>query len=826
MAQQRSRGLLWSRLHFLIRFLGVTGLLVGGVGLVLAALDNRPLWPVPGLAAWLVLGAAAVVVPAALVELFAGMRAASAGRSLFGLNAVVQVVLAALLLAGVNLVAFQHPLRFDWTRSQQFTLPTAVQADLRRLNDETTVVIYQRHRGADGRGDKMDRYDFAAERKVVDKVKDLVQQLRELGPRFRVETLDVEEEGYDDKLDRLTKDAPELRRAVDAAPENTLFFRTGGHVQAMSFDEFYRLEKADSRSADGGRGNLVLDYAGVRPLADRILNVEERRPRVGVLVVHEALTTDGELDIYTLSGLRKTLTAHGFDVRDVVLKSWAGAITPAVDRLDDSKLSRLYDERDTLDDQIKGHTAELQVLKKLTADWPDGEPVALSERLNRYAAGYDPSIFVMMESDDVHVTNANRQRLLDRLRSNLAYAQEIVDQDQRQRDETAKELAGLDEEGVYERRRMTDLRAKLDRELADCDLLIIPRQTIMADGLPIAEGLPDIHDMTAEQAAAVKEFMRQGKPVFACFGPRNQPGEGATPPDELEKVFADLGVHFSKKAVLFNAQVRAFAERNQSRFRVRKPLELPPLELDSSDGIGESSGPFADVPGALAAFGASTDNPLALGAFAPPAPASVLPTNPIRDSLRLTAHAAGRPFDLTLRYPRPVYLDDDLRRTLKFDPDVLTADRASWNDAEPFRTIERPIPSFSPPDRKDADNFTPEAKRRGPFPVGVAFETVAPARWQTTAADRPATIRVAAVGHGGVFIGKELTPAQQGLLLDSCNWLLGRDDRLARPGREWRYPRVEMSEYEQNLWLWGARLGLPLLFAYLGAVVLLLRRLR
>ncbi len=768
-----------------------------------------------------------MVVPAALVELFAGMRAASAGRSLFGLNAVVQIVLAAVLLAGVNFFAFQHPMRFDWTRTQEFTLPATVQTDLRRLNDETTVVIYQRHRTAGGQGDKMDRYDFAAERKVVEKVKDLVQQLRELGPRFRVETLDVEEEGYDDKLDKLTKDAPELRQAIESAPENTLFFRSKGHVQAMSFDEFYRLEKADSRTDNGGRGNLGLDYAGVRPVADRILNVEERRPRVGVLVVHEALTTDGELDIYTLSGLRKSLTTHGFEVRDVVLKRWGAGLTPAVDRLDDSKLGRLYDERDTLDDQIQAHTAELKVLKKLVADWPDGEPVALSERLNKYAAGYDPSIFLMMETDDIHVTNANRQRLLDRLRSNLAYAQEIVDQDQRQRDEVGKELAGLDEEGVYERRRMTDLRAKLERELADCDLLLIPRQTIMADGLPIAEGLPDIHDMTAEQAAAVKEFMRQGKPVLACFGPRNQPGEGATPPDELEKVFADLGVHFSKKAVLFNAQVRAFAERNESRFRVRKPLPLPPLELDSSGNAdGDSSGPFADVPGAVAAFGATSDNPLAVGAFAPAGQASVLPINPIRESLRLTAHAAGRPFDLTLRYPRPVYLDDDLRRTLKYDPDVLTADRASWNDAEPFRTLDRPIPSFSPPDRKDPDNFTPEAKRRGTFTVGVALETEAPARWQTTAADKPARVRVAAIGHGGVFIGKELTPAQEGLLLDSCNWLLGRDDRLASSGQEWRYPRVEMSDYEQTLWLWGARLGLPLLFAYLGTVVLLLRRLR
>ena len=140
--------------------------------------------------------------------------------------------------------------------------------------------------------------------------------------------------------------------------------------------------------------------------------------------------------------------------------------------------------------------------------------------------------------------------------------------------------------------------------------------------------------------------------------------------------------------------------------------------------------------------------------------------------------------------------------------------------------MERPIPSYSPPDRKDADNFTPEAKRRGPFTVGVALETDVPKGWQSSAADRPTKLRVAAVGHGGVFIGKELAPAQEALLLDTCNWLLGRDDRLARPAPAWRYPRVEMSEFDQTLWLWGARLGLPLLFAYLGAVVLLLRKLR
>ena len=38
--------------------------------------------------------------------------------------------------------------------------------------------------------------------------------------------------------------------------------------------------------------------------------------------------------------------------------------------------------------------------------------------------------------------------------------------------------------------------------------------------------------------------------------------------------------------------------------------------------------------------------------------------------------------------------------------------------------------------------------------------------------------------------------------------------------------RGDVSDNEKSLWLWGARLGLPVLFAYLGVVVVLLRRLR
>ena len=74
--------------------------------------------------------------------------------------------------------------------------------------------------------------------------------------------------------------------------------------------------------------------------------------------------------------------------------------------------------------------------------------------------------------------------------------------------------------------------------------------------------------------------------------------------------------------------------------------------------------------------------------------------------------------------------------------------------------------------------------------------------------------------------GPSLSPAKEKLFLDVCNWLLGRDDLLTRDNQVWQYPRVALGTNEQALWLWGTRLGLPVLFVYLGLVVLLVRRRR
>jgi hypothetical protein len=77
-----------------------------------------------------------------------------------------------------------------------------------------------------------------------------------------------------------------------------------------------------------------------------------------------------------------------------------------------------------------------------------------------------------------------------------------------------------------------------------------------------------------------------------------------------------------------------------------------------------------------------------------------------------------------------------------------------------------------------------------------------------------------------MFLDRDLSPARERLLASTCNWLVGRDDLLPRADQRWEYPRVEMPPREQTLWKLGAWFGPPLVFAYLGLVVMFVRKLR
>src|SRR6516165_861944 len=222
----KTPGRWWSRFHFLIRFAGLAGLMAAGVGVALSFLkdllervvsadafsswENLRAWwefvqaTVLGesgdrMAQWavgLLVGGAALVLLALLVEALVILLRVTGRRSAFGMNVAVQVALAIALLVGINLYSYRHYLRMDWTLNQEFTLRPGIQEKLRLLKGDTSIVVYQRHKTFGQMNDKPDAYDYAAERKVVEKVNDLVEQFREFGPQFHVHVLDVEEEGF------------------------------------------------------------------------------------------------------------------------------------------------------------------------------------------------------------------------------------------------------------------------------------------------------------------------------------------------------------------------------------------------------------------------------------------------------------------------------------------------------------------------------------------------------------------------------------------------------------------------------------------------------
>src|SRR5206468_1881201 len=83
--------------------------------------------------AWFLVGGAAAAALALLVEVFQVLGAVAGRRSAFGFNATVQVALAIVLLAGLNVYSYYHYRRSDWTLQHQFTLPAEIQRQLQQL---------------------------------------------------------------------------------------------------------------------------------------------------------------------------------------------------------------------------------------------------------------------------------------------------------------------------------------------------------------------------------------------------------------------------------------------------------------------------------------------------------------------------------------------------------------------------------------------------------------------------------------------------------------------------------------------------------------------
>lgn len=836
----------WSRLHFVVRLAGLTGLLAAGAGLALYLLDHgaaREAFEKLGdqcrealqglsrwdfgtafeLAVWLVLGGALAAALALLIETALMLRFAAGRRSAFGANALVQMALALALLVGVNVFSAYHYFRFDWTHDRQFTLSAHLSAplleQLQRLKDSepTTIVVYQRNKSFSQLSDKPDVYDYAASPRVVEKVRDLVDEFREMGGKFRVVVLDVEEEGYNDKLARLTAGAPELKEAIEKAPENSIFFHVAGSqvggtkrpgkVQRLGFHDIFQLDKVGSEET----GNLVLLNQGVDAFARKLLNIEEKRPRIALGIIHEVLGTEGSEELGML-GLKKTLVNRGFDVRDVILKKWSqfAPPEPAVLTYDESKFERVDAQLAELEENLKNAEADLRTVSEMYKDFQTGKLDDLSKKYQRQLRGRK-------------ATEEIRKIVLPQLKENIDLINFVLGQIRTEREELLKEKSGLQVENLQEQRRISDLKAKTERMLADCDLLILPRMTLFNVARVPPEVIPNqVYKLDDTQVEAIKDFLKAGKPVLACFGPPNEPSGLNLPPpseaaDSLENLFKDLGFNLPRQAVLFNVESKAFAQQRGGLLILGANVEVPSVRFDLDPGEGYPKGPA----GAEAADKGKV--------------------NPIRESLQLTARSLGKDqkLELRLRHPRPVYYDPAHPKTLPYQATFMMTDPLSWNETQPFPTRER-TPRYEKPKETDAANGTVEEKRRGPFPIAAAVETTLPQSWYEDKEAKPATTRVAVIGHGGVFMGTNLTPVREKLLTDTCNWLLGRDDLLTRKEvlvqepagtkrpdeNAWQYPRVALSQRDKALWQWGIWLGLPALFAYLGLVVFMVRRLR
>src|SRR5205085_363675 len=235
-------------------------------------------------------------------------------RGAMGSNVALQIVLAVALLAGINAFSFWHYQRFDLTSDHLFTIDSNIRHDLEQLRGDTDIVVYLRYTSSLGQAtdNKLAHFQAAAQRKIVEKVKDLAEEFQELGPRFHVEVLNIQEEEFEPKLKDIKKKSPALAEAIEKAPENSIFFLSEGRVQRLGFNDIYQLDSVASLAADEKKGNLILNYQGVAPFARKILNIEEKKPRIGLAVVHEILSLDDPQDPrLTMNGAKKVLASHG-----------------------------------------------------------------------------------------------------------------------------------------------------------------------------------------------------------------------------------------------------------------------------------------------------------------------------------------------------------------------------------------------------------------------------------------------------------------------------------------------------------------------------------
>ena len=545
---------------------------------------------------WLLYASTAAVGLALLFEVRGLTKAVASHRGLFGVNVLLQITLALALVIGANVYSFEHFRRFDLTRGQIFTLDEETRKQLEQLRGETDIIVVQKHVSFGQRAEnKQDKYDFAAQRKIVEKVKDLAEEFEDLGPRFHVRVLDIQEDNYDKKLDEIRKDlSKELAAAVEKSPENSVFLysREKKRFQRISFSDIYQLDKQGSIE----NKNLVLKYQGVGPFARKIFNIEEKAPRIANAVIHPVLGFhDKRRPEFTMSGSKKILDSYGFQCTDITLRKLnedGGLGDPTVLSYDESIYEETEDALADLAEEIRDLQKEFDEINRIYNIWSES---SLTELNKKYAYVFlldGRQVIAERErikkaagiARVIDVDEGDRKTMTNTYKREAELRKHVLDSDREDEAKLIEKKSKLQVDQLAEKRRFADLEAKAKAMLADVDLLIVPRITLI--DVPQGEVIPNrVHKLEAAQLNAVKAFLKQGKPVLFLLGPANDPrptpdfGGG----DALEPMLGELGFYLPKQAILFDAEKREFNERKFGGFgSSKREVELPGLVFDET----------------------------------------------------------------------------------------------------------------------------------------------------------------------------------------------------------------------------------------------------
>ena len=291
------------------------------------------------------------------------------------------------------------------------------------------------------------------------------------------------------------------------------------------------------------------------------------------------------------------LASHGFETRDIILKKWSEmGPEPTVYTFDESRFEGLEDQRLELEANIKERDKELQELGSQKKIWKDSTIAELNKRYAVVLLPDRPQPVLTNREKVAELDKAGRKYKLipideeDRadlvrdIETNLTLHELSMGQEKKELAAVVSEQKDLKIDNLAEQRRITDLGAKMNRLLADTDLLIVPRMTFL--DIPRRDIILNrAHKLDEAQMGALKEFMKAGKPVLFLLGPANEPKRDLempdfSGPDPLEGMLADLGFKMPKQTILFNVETKSFAERRGNLIIQGTQVEVPPVEFD------------------------------------------------------------------------------------------------------------------------------------------------------------------------------------------------------------------------------------------------------